>query len=522
MSKPIVITQLSASEAYNFFLKGSSYITTNLPDYFDFEHLLKKVDKNFEKNDIFNYVGFFKNKQPEDCEYVNYDIFHNKNGLYAWRKLEIINPFLYIALARIITEKTNWDKINNNFRDFADLDSKIICSSIPMVSTDKRSDTNVQIQHWWENNEKESIKLSLSFQYLVNTDIADCYQSIYTHSIAWALHDKKNCKENLTGIKLKNDTRLGDSIDKIIRQMHFGQTNGVPQGSVIMDYIAEIVLGYIDTLIYEKIEKCKIIQSEYKILRYRDDYKIFVNYLEDGKNILKIITEVLLEFGLKLSKEKTNITSEIITGAIKEEKTYWLTQHNNIWADIYSNGKNIIISNQPVEERLQSIREYGLIFPNTRHLNKQLHLIDSFLDIETMDCDNELCVAILSDIAFNNPCTYDVIASLISKFLHKLQRDEQKKIIRKIIAKFNSVPNTEMLDIWLQRISLKIDKKIGYKAKICKLVSKKKVKLWNNEWLNSVTLTNIMGSRKNIVNDRVIEQMSAVVDPEEIDFFAYP
>ncbi len=42
-----------------------------------------------------------------------------------------------------------------------------------------------------------------------------------------------------------------------------------------MDFIAEIVLGYADTLITTEIKAAKIL--DYKILRYRDDYRIFVN-----------------------------------------------------------------------------------------------------------------------------------------------------------------------------------------------------------------------------------------------------
>jgi hypothetical protein len=37
--------------------------------------------------------------------------------------------------------------------------------------------------------------------------------------------------------------------------MRHGQTNGIPQGSVLMDFIAEMVLGYADTLITKKTER---------------------------------------------------------------------------------------------------------------------------------------------------------------------------------------------------------------------------------------------------------------------------
>ena len=58
--------------------------------------------------------------------------------------------------------------------------------------------------------------------------------------------------------------------------MNYGQTNGIPQGSVLTDFIAEIVLGYIDSKLSERIRK-EIGSINYKIIRYRDDYRIFTN-----------------------------------------------------------------------------------------------------------------------------------------------------------------------------------------------------------------------------------------------------
>jgi len=66
---------------------------------------------------------------------------------------------------------------------------------------------------------------------------------------------------------------LGNVIDDNLRNMTYGQTNGIPQGSVLMDFIAEIVLGYTDLELSHKINQLKI--EDYQIIRYRDDYRIF-------------------------------------------------------------------------------------------------------------------------------------------------------------------------------------------------------------------------------------------------------
>ena len=66
--------------------------------------------------------------------------------------------------------------------------------------------------------------------------------------------------------------------------MRYGQTNGIPQGSALIDFIAEIVLVYCDEKLTKKLESLNI--TDYKILRYRDDYRVFSNCSSDLELIL--------------------------------------------------------------------------------------------------------------------------------------------------------------------------------------------------------------------------------------------
>ncbi|XOC62791.1 hypothetical protein MY519_10040 [Haemophilus influenzae] len=65
--------------------------------------------------------------------------------------------------------------------------------------------------------EQESICLSLEYEYVFDTDVADCYSSIYTHSIAWAIEGKDIAKKN------HRLTLLGNSIDKKFRTANMGK-----------------------------------------------------------------------------------------------------------------------------------------------------------------------------------------------------------------------------------------------------------------------------------------------------------
>lgn len=68
------------------------------------------------------------------------------------------------------------------------------------------------------------------------------------------------------------------------------------------------------------LEKNTQLKEDYKILRYRDDYKIFVHSKFDGELIIKELAKVLLMLNLKLTTSKTNFYDNIINGVIKKRQ----------------------------------------------------------------------------------------------------------------------------------------------------------------------------------------------------------
>ena len=224
------------------FLDSKIYCSLDFPPYITFGTLLTSIN-----NFLLNHPDILKHVHPENYENVNYIIAANKDGKYDWRPFELINPILYVQLARTITEKTHWQDICNRFKDFA-ANPDIECMSIPVVQNTLQTNQKAQILAWWENIEQRSIELSLGYEYLIETDITNCYGALYTHWIAWALHTKERAKQQ------RRENLIGNIIDKYIRAMRYGQTNGIPQGSVLMDFIAEMVLGYIDTLLSDRIK----------------------------------------------------------------------------------------------------------------------------------------------------------------------------------------------------------------------------------------------------------------------------
>ena len=238
------ILDLTCTEARAFLLKHESYCNTELPPYFQFGEMLRGVDKVLAGKSLSEFWN--SRKQLRESEGVNYRILKNRDGRYQWRPMELIHPALYVSLVNAITAANHWDRIRKRLKSFGE-NSNIKCLSLPVQSLSREEDKAEQISQWWKNVKQKSIELSLDYGFVIQTDIADCYPGIYTHSIAWALHTKAKAKI------YRNDGKLiGNIIDNHIVDMQRGQTNGIPQGSVLMDFVAEILLGYADTQLTEK------------------------------------------------------------------------------------------------------------------------------------------------------------------------------------------------------------------------------------------------------------------------------
>lgn len=427
------ILDMSNEDAKLFLLKNKSYFSLDLPPYFDFNNLLLSIDNKLKGKDLKDFYKDKKNIPPKKCENVNYKILHNKDGKFDWRPFEIIHPALYVYLVNEICEKDNWKKINERFKSFQK-NKKIVCCSIPCESNNKKMDKKDTILNWWNTFEQKSIAMNLKFNCMATTDITNCYGSIYTHSIAWAIETKSIAKND------HSDTLLGNKIDKIIQDMSYGQTNGIPQGSILTDFIAEIVLGYADEQISSEINKNKI--KDYSILRYRDDYRIFAQNEFDLNVILKIMTKVLSELNFKLNTQKTSITNDIITNSIKKDKA-------NILVNNY-----IVLNN--IQKSLFNIRNFSLIYPNSVSLLKLLTEVfeQQIKPLKKKPKNVEQIVSILVDIMYRNPKTYNLCVLILSVIFSFLGKTTINKYINLISKKFKNLPNTDYIDVWLQRLTI--------------------------------------------------------------------
>lgn len=502
------IHKLDHDKAKTFFMRADNYCNVDLPKYVDFQPLLDKVDDKLKGNELSSWYS--SSLKPHDDDKVNYKLLGNKDSSYAWRPYELINPALYVDLVQLITTEQNWRELSDRFTYFAK-HNLITCSSIPLEKRYRSTQKGTQILSWWEGVEQESIKLSLRFSYVFDADITNCYGSIYTHSISWALHGKQAARADRNSKEL-----LGSKIDEKFQAMRYRQTNGIPQGNGLSDFVAELVLGYVDELITYKIKghKPAITNREYKIIRYRDDYKIFTNKPELGKKILRYISEVLSEFGMHLNTSKTKESSDPVLASVKEDKIDELF--------VVSKEENYAKWLLQIYATINKHPNSGKAVRQLNYFHKQLHeryeTKDKLQSYEKPD----VMLGIITNIAIRNPKYFNWSVAVISILLNFIAKSNRKSSASLIVRKFESVPNTGLLDIWLQRATFPEHPERKYSEPFCKIVTLGKYPgnnaIWSMAWIAEPNLKSII-DKTPIINRDELAKLKTVIDRKETDNF---
>ena len=514
------VLELDSKKALKYFMEAENYCTLPLPSYFQFQKMLNYIKNSIRKR-TFN--GCLKNKKimPSNMEGVNYKLLITKDGKYSFRPIQITNPYLYYILVREITEVNNWRKIQKRFGEFKS--ENIEVSSIPVVKEKgDKTTTGAQIHNWWTNLEQRTIELSLQYKYMFLTDITNCYGSIYTHTIDWAIEGKDEAKKN----NLQRTSSLGHTIDTYISGMQYGQTNGLPQGSVIYDFIAELLLGYADMLLQKWAEEKGM--TNYIILRYRDDYRIFGDSKDDIEEIVMALQKILADLNFQLNSTKTRMTEDIVEMAIKKDKFAYI-QNVPIYK-VHRVGKAKV--QDKIESTFDSYQKelyYMLAFskqwPGSSSLRQMLQLFNLRIQQEKSKTIKhpEILIAICAEIGYLNPKYCQNVIAIVSYLVTQVDDFEKRKLlIESVRKKLERLPNVGMIQVWLQRITFQVDINdmlCPYEEMLCKMVMDGNVKLWNFDWLKDELYADF--PYQEVVNHHELYKLTPVIAQEEIDCFYY-
>ena len=489
------INDLSPEDARQYFLISKSYFDMDLPPYFNFQPLLEFACSEVSQLEVSDILKW----KPQNDSDVNYSLLHNKDGEIGWRPFELINPLIYGKCVQLITEPTNWQSIKIRFAEFQS--GVVECCSMPVIALEDQNATKEQILNWWKRVEQRSLELSLEYSHVRLTDVSNCYPSIYSHAIGWAIHGREflKHKDNRWNKKL-----LGNQLDEMIRNSREGQTNGIPQASLLSHVLAELVLGYCDTLIDQSLDS----KDEVKILRYRDDYRIFGASDTACQKALKVISEKLNLFGMKLGAVKTTGAVNVISGAVKSDKLDALSLN---------------LKQRTLQKELLLIHQFAQSQPSSGALK---FLLSQFLDrlswrIKKKYLGNEnitVLTSILMDLASTSPHVFPAVATAISQLMEILEESQRGKLFALVLKRTQRIPNSGYMETWLQRIAEPNNLTFFSPEKLCAQINDDHPCLWNFDWVGDEKLRSSL-EKYSIVDRAEVDQLPNHIVRSEFDAF---
>lgn len=146
---------------------------------------------------------------------------------------------------------------------------------------------------------------------MASVDVSKCFDSIYTHSIAWATKSKKEAKSDT------NAETFGGSFDRLMQLMNYNETNGIIIGPEVSRIFAEIILDRIDidvetavSRIFDKNSTSPYLRGrDYDIFRYVDNIYIFYNNDRVRIDIIEAFERSLDEYKMSLNKSKSEVSN---------------------------------------------------------------------------------------------------------------------------------------------------------------------------------------------------------------------
>lgn len=295
------------------------------------------------------------------------------------RSLSIPNPFHYIMLS---------DEIANHWSELRDFCAKSpFALSAPVLDAERalrvRSDLNQQPYF--------RAARSVGARYLLKTDIARYYPSIYTHSIPWALHGKAVARAD------KKYGLVGNRLDLWMRETQDKQTGGIPIGSDASSLIGEIIGTALDLELQQRLPSLRGTRSI-------DDYYLYFDSIAEAESGLSVLHTVARQFELEINDPKTELIPlpEALEPAWKSE--------------LRSLG--IRPSGQPQATDLLSL--FDRAFEHSRHFPTDSVLTYAAKQVLSADISEDnwkFCEALLLRSAIAEPTMLSVLLEIYERYL---------------------------------------------------------------------------------------------------------
>jgi len=153
------------------------------------------------------------------------------------------------------------------------------------------------IYEWISMAERDLLAEAHRYKFLIKADVARFYDSIYSHSIDWALQEESEKTRD------RDNDRLGSKIDQLFQYSNDKKTTGIPTGPAISDLIAEVLLTNVDKEFSQTVQV-----KDFVATRFKDDYRFLCQNEKDAHDILKSLAGSLSKYNLTLNEPKTQLS----------------------------------------------------------------------------------------------------------------------------------------------------------------------------------------------------------------------
>ncbi|CAH6884972.1 Reverse transcriptase domain-containing protein [Vibrio chagasii] len=134
-------------------------------------------------------------------------------------------------------------------------------------------------------------------------DVSKCFESIYTHSMAWATKSKDIIKSNRN---FDIDALFGQKLDTLMQKSNKNETNGIIVGPEFSRIFAEILLQKVDLESIRKLDLNGIVYGrDYEVCRYIDDIFIFASNEYIASSVFSRVSDELRKYNLHVNESKT-------------------------------------------------------------------------------------------------------------------------------------------------------------------------------------------------------------------------
>jgi hypothetical protein len=265
---------LGALLQHNYFPMQSSY-KYELPPVLNSE--------SFSAEAAEGVAGCWGVRKAKGCDYRGFDAVEYRLTRFTGvpRTCMLPHPTAYAHLA--LTIDGSWTRID-----------QVAENPVSLIRPREHADGRLIIMNYETDQAKTDREMRAGFgmRFVARTDISNCFPSIYTHALSWALVGFKEAKANRG-----KPNRWYNRLDEASRWIKRNETNGIAIGPATSNVLSEIILGKVDGKL----------ATRFDFHRFIDDYTCYCRTEEDAQEFIRKLSHELAEFKLSLNGGKTRI-----------------------------------------------------------------------------------------------------------------------------------------------------------------------------------------------------------------------